>query len=127
MIIKLIGLGLKNYLLDRFNIFDAIIVILSLVDFSINVAGVIPEDDENSGIFSAFRAMRILRVIKLARKWKAFKNILEKVIISLGEIGYFSILLLIFMFILALLGMEMFAYSVAYDIDEEEILGKENV
>ena len=116
MIIKLIGLGLKNYLLDRFNIFDGIIVILSLADFSINASGAIPKD-ENNGIFSAFRALRILRVIKLARKWKAFKNILEKVITSLGEIGYFSVLLLIFMFILALLGMEMFAYSVAIDIE----------
>lgn len=35
MIAKLIGLGLKNYARDKFNIFDCIIVILSLVDFAL--------------------------------------------------------------------------------------------
>ena len=71
MIMKLIGLGLRNYLRDKFNIFDGVIVILSLVDFSIVVAkaqsseGTIETDE--GGIFSAFRALRLLRVVKLAR------------------------------------------------------------
>ena len=33
MIIKLIGLGFKEYARDTFNIFDALLVIISLVDF----------------------------------------------------------------------------------------------
>ena len=33
MIIKLIGLGFKDYSKDAFNIFDATLVIISLVDF----------------------------------------------------------------------------------------------
>ena len=43
---------------------------------------------------------------------------------SVKSITYFTVLLLLFMFILALLGMEMFAYSVAFDLEGEEILGK---
>ena len=35
MVAKLIGLGVKNYVRDRFNIFDAIIVIVSLLDFAL--------------------------------------------------------------------------------------------
>ena len=33
MIIKIIGLGFKEYTRDSFNIFDACLVIISLVDF----------------------------------------------------------------------------------------------
>jgi len=32
MLIKLLGMGPKNYVRDSFNIFDAVIVILSIVD-----------------------------------------------------------------------------------------------
>ena len=33
MIIKIIGLGFREYARDTFNIFDAILVIISLIDF----------------------------------------------------------------------------------------------
>ena len=33
MVIKLTGLGFKNYIKDRMNIFDAIVVVLSIIDF----------------------------------------------------------------------------------------------
>jgi hypothetical protein len=36
MIVKLIGLGFKNYIKDNYNLFDAVIVILSLVDWTIS-------------------------------------------------------------------------------------------
>ena len=71
MVAKLIGLGVKNYVRDRFNIFDAIIVVLSLVDFALSLL-VHMDDSSGSGIMSAFRALRLLRVVKLARHWKAF-------------------------------------------------------
>ena len=35
MIIKIIGLGFNNYIKDRYNLFDAIIVIISLVDWTL--------------------------------------------------------------------------------------------
>ena len=70
MIAKLIGLGLKNYARDKFNIFDCIIVILSLVDFALGF--ILDQNDGEEGIISALRALRLLRVVKLARHWKAF-------------------------------------------------------
>ena len=117
MVMKLIGLGFKNYIMDKFNIFDAIIVIVSLVDFSLTMSGT----DQEGGIFSAFRAMRIIRVVKLARKWEQFRKVLVNIVASVKAISSFSLLLFIFMFILALLGMEMFAYSVAFDINGDKI------
>ena len=59
----------------------------------------------------ALRALRLFRVLKLARHWKAFQEILSRMITSLVDITNFSFLLLLFMFIAALLGMELFSYS----------------
>lgn len=46
---------------------------------------------------------------------------------SLVDISNFTVLLLLFMYILALLGMELFAYSVCFDINGEAIFGEENI
>ena len=70
MIAKLIGLGVKNYVKDLFNVFDAIIVIFGLIDFTLMI---VLGDADAGGIMSAFRALRLLRVIKLARHWNAFR------------------------------------------------------
>lgn len=45
MIIKLLGLGFREYVRDTFNIFDAVLVIISLVDF---VLSTLPSTDDNS-------------------------------------------------------------------------------
>ena len=127
MIMKILGLGLKNYLRDKFNIFDALIVILSLADFSIYASGIMELEGDDSDIFSAFRALRLLRVIKLARQWKEFQNILAKTMKSLGEVSNFSLILFLFMFIMSLLGMELFAFSVVRDVDGELVFGKKQI
>ena len=124
MLLKLIGLGFKNYIKDNFNVFDGLIVIVSLVDFTLSLTVQIESAD---GIMSAFRALRLLRVVKLARHWKAFQEILQTMVGSLVDISNFTLLLLLFMYILALLGMELFAYSACYDPEGEMIFGKENI
>ena len=68
MVIKLFGLGFKEYAKDTFNIFDAVVVALSMIELVLAKAGV---DDMAGGAFSAIRSIRLLRVFKLARSWKA--------------------------------------------------------
>ena len=46
---------------------------------------------------------------------------------SLVDISNFSFLLLLFMFIAALLGMEIFSYSVCYDVNGDAVFGKESI
>ena len=70
MIIKLLGLGFREYARDSFNIFDAIIVILSIVDMVLTAA---TSADSAGGTLSAFRGVRLLRVFKLARSWDSFR------------------------------------------------------
>jgi hypothetical protein len=107
MVGKLVGLGFKEYAEDSFNLFDCTVVVISLVESAIAWIGV--EGGGGSGI-SALRAVRLLRVFKLARSWNSFRDLLAKMIVTLKDIRNFSVLMLIFMFIYTLLGMEIYAY-----------------
>ena len=53
--------------------------------------------------------------MKLAKTWITLRSLLMTIAATLVDIGYFSILLLLFMIISSLLGMEFFAYNVRID------------
>jgi hypothetical protein len=116
MVIKLLGLGFKNYAKDSFNLFDAVIVTLSMVEFAVEQSGL---DSVGGGAFQVLRAIRILRIFKLARRWKKLAQLLEKMYKTIIEIRTFAVLMLIFMVILMLLGLELFAYKIRYDENDE--------
>ena len=122
MIVKLIGLGFKDYAKDNFNIFDCAIVIMSVVE---NIIGWAGASSATGGAISAFRGVRLLRVFKLARSWTSFRNLLQKIIITLKDIRNFSVLLFLFIFVYTLLGMELFAYRIAFDDDNMPIKSDE--
>ena len=65
LLCKIVGLGPKAYVHDFFNNFDALIVAISIVDavlyFGLELA--------DGGVMSMFRALRLLRMFKLARVW----------------------------------------------------------
>ena len=111
MVIKLVGLGFKEYAADGFNIFDCVIVQISIFEIVIGLLGI---EFSSGGALSALRAVRLLRVFKLARSWVSFRILLETIMETLKHIGTFAVLMLIFMFIFALLGMELYGHKVKY-------------
>lgn len=113
MFIKLLGYGFIKYCSDGLNIFDAIIVIVSLTE-SILASVNISFTSGGFAAITAFRTLRLFRIFKLARSWKTFRNLLIAIGSTISSISYFTILLLLFMLISSLLGMEFFAYRV-YD------------
>lgn len=62
------------------------------------------------GAITVFRSFRLFRIFKLARSWTSLKRLLKVLVTALSDIKNFSVLVLLFMIISALLGMEMFAY-----------------
>lgn len=104
MMIKLSGLGIRGYLEDRMNAFDGAIVIASLVELIVGFFG------GGGGTLSVFRAFRLMRVFKLARRWEELNKIVRTIFKSLSSIAYLSLLLLVFIFIMALLGMQLFGF-----------------
>ena len=103
--IKLAGLGVRGYLKDRMNAFDGVIVVASLVEMIIWFFG-----GGSSGALSVFRAFRLMRIFKLARRWEELNKIVRTIFKSLSSIAYLSLLLLVFIFIMALLGMQLFGF-----------------
>ncbi len=104
LLLKNISLGVAEYLRDKINIFDACLVTISLVEYFLN-------SGDNSG-FSAFRALRIfkvLRVTRLIRSLKYMRVIMRVLQATIGSAMYVGVLLLLFIFVFSILGMNLFA------------------
>jgi hypothetical protein len=56
MVVKLIGLGIKSYASDSFNLFDCAVVVISLVENIIDWLGI---SFSGGGAISALRAIRL--------------------------------------------------------------------
>jgi len=110
MLIKLVGLGVKEYFIDKFNRFDCLVVVCSLAE--ITVIWAISENGDSGGAtFSTFRGFRLLRVFKLARNWRSFQVMLLNIRDMVKDINNFTVLLCLVLFTYTLLGMELFANS----------------
>ena len=73
MILKIFGFGIRDYIRDGFNIFDAIIIILGLLEYT----GV------GSKAVTVLRSFRLLRVFKIVRSWSGLRKLLKTVLASL--------------------------------------------
>ena len=111
MIIKIIGLGFTHYIRDRVNVFDAIVVLLTvaenITESILNSRGI-----ASNGATSSFRAIRLLRFFKVARTFKSFQIMIDKIVLSIADIWSFSVLLFLFLFTFTLLGVELYANTV---------------
>ena len=118
MLIKLIGFGPRGYVKDSMNVFDGTVVLVSCVEVILGAMS----GGEGSNNLSILRSFRLLRIFKLARSWKQLNEIISTMIRSLAGISYLSLILLLFMFIFALLGMQLFGYEFVfcdeYGLDE---------
>lgn len=112
MIIKLLGLGIKEYVRDKFNLFDAFIVILSSVD---NIMFYTMGGNASGGGVIILRSIRLLRVFKLARNWKSLRVLISKMINTLPNLASFGLLLFVFLIVFVILGLQFFSCTVYLD------------
>jgi len=112
LVIKLIGLGPVEYANDRFNLFDALIVLFSAVELTIDTGG---GKGAKTGSTTAFRTVRIfrlfrvLRIAKLARHLKFLQQMMKVIGESIASVAYAFLLLVLFIFIFSILGVQLFA------------------
>jgi hypothetical protein len=109
--LKLLGLGFRGYFLDNYNIFDLVIVIASIVDLFISSL----MNLKAKGVITALRSFRLMRVFKLAKQWRRLHHLLQTVGTTLRDVSTFSVLLFLFIFSFALLGLELFSGLVKFD------------
>merc|ERR1712130_770930 len=102
MLMKLIASGHEYYFLSNFNIFDLMIVFLSLVEIlATNFLGI----NLNISIFRSFRLFRILKIIKGGNKLLMVPILLRK---SLPLVSWLLLFMLIFMFTFGVIGVQLF-------------------
>ena len=86
----------KNFLKDGWNVFDTIIVAISLIP--------IP----NNSSFLVLRLLRIFRVLRLISVIPELKKIIEAILASIKRVFFVSLLLFIILYIYATMGSILF-------------------
>ncbi len=119
MLLKLFGLGIVDYIRNLVNIFDALIVAISIFEL---ISG-----SESSGV-SVFRTFRLLRLLKLFSFIRTLRRQILIMVKTLDNVATFFLLLFLFMFIFSTLGMQIFGCKF-YELNEntgEKVVDRKN-
>jgi hypothetical protein len=114
MALKVPALGPVAYASDPFNLFDAFIVTTSIVEIIIAATG---DGEGGASGMSALRTFRLFRVFKLAKQWEEMQILLKAMVRTVFDIANFAVLLALFMYIMALVGMQFFANEMHFDAE----------
>ena len=100
VVFKITGLGPSKYFKgDKFNLLDIVTVLLSLVELCL------PSDEEGGGsAVGALRALRLFRVFKLFKSGE-LRTLMDSIAFTVSSIGTYTILLCLYTYVCALLGM----------------------
>ncbi|XP_058166578.1 sodium channel protein para isoform X3 [Anopheles ziemanni] len=104
---KLIAMSPKYYFQEGWNIFDFIIVALSLLELGL----------EGVQGLSVLRSFRLLRVFKLAKSWPTLNLLISIMGRTMGALGNLTFVLCIIIFIFAVMGMQLFGKNYLDNMD----------
>ncbi|XP_058837307.1 voltage-dependent T-type calcium channel subunit alpha-1G isoform X2 [Topomyia yanbarensis] len=114
MVLKIVAEGPFRYVANGFNVFDGVIVILSVVELGQAYLG---EGQGNSGL-SVLRTFRLLRILKLVRFMPNLRRQLFVMLRTMDNVAIFFSLLILFIFIFSILGMYLFGGKFCKFVDE---------
>ncbi|CAD7924383.1 unnamed protein product [Amoebophrya sp. A25] len=118
MMIVLLAIGPLNYVKERWHLLDGVIVVVSLIELGEKLSG-------SGAGGGALKSLRLLRIIKLAKKWASFRLLLQAVIHTVMSMGNFTILLVLMMFVFALMGSLIFANKFKFHPDTDEPIAED--
>ncbi|XP_069875997.1 voltage-dependent T-type calcium channel subunit alpha-1H isoform X2 [Dipodomys merriami] len=107
MLLKLLACGPLGYIRNPYNIFDGIIVVISVWE----IVG------QADGGLSVLRTFRLLRVLKLVRFLPALRRQLVVLMKTMDNVATFCMLLMLFIFIFSILGMHLFGCKFSLKTD----------
>ncbi|XP_038618740.1 LOW QUALITY PROTEIN: voltage-dependent T-type calcium channel subunit alpha-1H-like [Tachyglossus aculeatus] len=107
MLLKLLACGPIGYVKNPYNIFDGVIVVISVCE-------IIGQAD---GGLSVLRTFRLLRVLKLLRFLPALRRQLVVLVKTMDNVATFCMLLMLFIFIFSILGMHLFGCKFSLKTD----------
>lgn len=121
MVLKLLGLGLRQYARDRMNLFDAFIVLSGLLELITSPPSFLSDNPPKKGAVSALRTLRLFRIFKLARSWRTFSDLLKMISDAVASIGNFAVLLFLFIYIYALVGVQVRASASTWAVERKDV------
>ncbi len=68
---------------------------------------VLPSDSPALGALRVLRLLRVFRIFRLVRSWSGLRELLSALLASFTQFVYLMLLLTLFLFIYALLGMQV--------------------
>ncbi|XP_035311174.1 voltage-dependent T-type calcium channel subunit alpha-1H isoform X1, partial [Cricetulus griseus] len=107
MLLKLLAYGPLGYIRNPYNIFDGIVVVISVWE----IVG------QADGGLSVLRTFRLLRVLKLVRFLPALRRQLVVLMRTMDNVATFCMLLMLFIFIFSILGMHLFGCKFSLKTD----------
>uniref|UniRef100_A0A8C6VRU6 Voltage-dependent L-type calcium channel subunit alpha n=1 Tax=Nothobranchius furzeri TaxID=105023 RepID=A0A8C6VRU6_NOTFU len=120
MFLKLIAFKPRGYFGDAWNVFDALVVIGSIVDIvlseidvsnlestSLDISSQNTEDSARISI-TFFRLFRVMRLVKLLSRGEGIRTLLWTFIKSFQALPYVALLIAMLFFIYAVIGMQVF-------------------
>ncbi|XP_032174802.1 voltage-dependent L-type calcium channel subunit alpha-1S isoform X1 [Mustela erminea] len=114
MLMKMYGLGLRQYFMSIFNRFDCFVVCSGILEILLVESGAMSP----LGI-SVLRCIRLLRIFKITKYWTSLSNLVASLLNSIRSIASLLLLLFLFIIIFALLGMQLFGGR--YDFEDTEV------
>ncbi|XP_034046818.1 voltage-dependent T-type calcium channel subunit alpha-1I isoform X2 [Thalassophryne amazonica] len=112
MCFKLLAFGVFGYIKNPYNIFDGIIVIISVWE-------IIGQAD---GGLSVLRTFRLLRVLKLVRFLPALRRQLVVLMKTMDNVATFCMLLMLFIFTFSILGMHLFGCKFSLQMENGDTI-----
>lgn len=119
VVIKMTGIGMKRYFKSVENIFDFLVVGMSWFELGLGAEG--------GSSLGALRAIRLFRVFKLLKSGN-LRILMDSILFTISTIGPYTVLLCLFLYVFALMGMQFFAGNFrfldhgfgAYDLENGE-------
>uniref|UniRef100_A0A8C6ZBB7 Sodium channel protein n=1 Tax=Nothoprocta perdicaria TaxID=30464 RepID=A0A8C6ZBB7_NOTPE len=123
MILKIIALDPYYYFQQPWNIFDCVIVTLSLIELSLPKHKS-KKERRKGGTVTVLRSFRLLRVFKLAKSWPTLNTLIKIIGNSMGALSNLTLVLAIIVFIFAIVGVQLFGRSYGDNCDKIAKNGK---
>eukprot|EP01065_Artemidia_motanka_P036315 TRINITY_DN4422_c0_g1_i1.p1 TRINITY_DN4422_c0_g1~~TRINITY_DN4422_c0_g1_i1.p1 ORF type:complete len:2239 (+),score=744.97 TRINITY_DN4422_c0_g1_i1:79-6717(+) len=101
--LKIASMPWEEFVHDRFNVFDAVIAVVALVD----VIVLQQQTSQQTGV-SVLRTFRLMRMFKLAKQFPTLWATALTIIKSVEGVSVITLLLILLIFIYALLGKQFF-------------------
>ncbi|XP_078257299.1 voltage-dependent T-type calcium channel subunit alpha-1G isoform X3 [Rhinoraja longicauda] len=116
MLLKILVYGPFGYIKNPYNIFDGVIVVISVWE----IVG------QQGGGLSVLRTFRLMRVLKLVRFMPALQRQLVVLMKTMDNVATFCMLLMLFIFIFSILGMHLFGCKFASEKEGDTLPDRKN-